>query len=174
MATANKGESSISIMRNTGNGVGNINFTEIPFAVGFPTLHVRCGDLNGDGKQDLVLTQGGTSSVRDQLFILQNTSAGAGSFTFTMQTIKLTGRKNSKTAIADVDLDGKPEIIVTDEGSNNVVVLVNQSSLAAIAFAPTPLNLVIPGAASTDGLAVEDLNGDYLPEIVTSQYQTSS
>ncbi len=174
MATANKAENSISIMRNTSTGVGNINFTEIPFAIGFPTLHIRCGDLNGDGKQDLVLTQGGTSSVRDQLFILQNTSAGAGSFTFTMQSIKLTGRKNSKADIADLDLDGKPEIIVTDEGSNTVAVLINQSSLAAIAFAPTPFNITIAGAASTDGLAVEDLNGDFLPDIVTSQYQTST
>jgi len=174
MATANKGENSISIMRNMSTGVGNISFTEIPLAVGFPTLHVRCGDLNGDGKQDLVLTQGGTASVRDRLFILQNTSAGAGSFTFSMQTIQLTGRKNSKADIADLDLDGKPELIVTDEGSNTVAVLVNQSSLATIAFAPTPFIITIAGAASTDGLAVEDLNGDYLPEIVTSQYQTST
>jgi gliding motility-associated-like protein len=173
-ATANKGENSISIMRNTSAAVGTISFTEIPFAVGFPTLHVRAGDLNGDGKLDLVLTQGGSSTVRDNIFILQNTSTGAGIFTFTMQTIKLTGRKNSKAEIVDMDLDGKPEVVVTDEGSNVVAILVNTSSLAAISFAASPVNVAITGAVSTDGLAVEDLNGDQLPEIVTSQYQTSS
>ena len=51
----------------------------------------------------------------------------------------------------------------------------NQSTLASISFSPAPpIDISIPGAVSTEGLAVEDLNGDGLPEIVTSQFQTNS
>jgi len=171
-ATANKGdENSISLMRNTSTGPGNINFTEINFVIGFPTLHVKCGDLNGDGRQDLVLTPGG-SSLRDRLFVLQNN----GGWSFTMQSINVNDNKikTAKTSIADLDLDGKPEIISTNEGTNDIVVLQNTSSLATISFATDPIYFAVPEAATTDGLAVQDLNGDYLPEIVTSQYQTTN
>ncbi|WP_159453764.1 FG-GAP-like repeat-containing protein [Ohtaekwangia koreensis] len=172
VATANNGANNITILRNTSSGVGNINFVKIPFAIGTKTLHVRCGDLNGDGKQDLVLTEG-TSAFSDRVFILQNISSGVGNINFNTTSIKLTGRKNTKVDIADIDRNGKPELLVTDQGSNTISVLVNQSSVASIAFDATPFNITIPSTASTDGISVEDLNGDSFPEIVTSQFQTS-
>src|SRR5690606_18794679 len=55
---------------------------------------------------------------------------------------------------------------------SNVTILVNQSTTAAISFSTTHITLNIPGAASTDGLAVNDLDGDNLPDIVTSQFLT--
>jgi gliding motility-associated-like protein len=174
IATANNGNNNITILRNTSSGVGNISFTKIPFALGTFSLHIRCGDLNGDGKQDLVLTEG-SISLSDRVFVLPNASTGAGNFTFgTPITIKLTGRKNAKVDIADLDLNGKPELLVTDQGSNTISVLVNQSTVGSIAFASSPINITIPSTASTDGIAVEDLNGDAYPEIISSQFQTAT
>ncbi len=174
IATANNGNNNITILRNTSTGVGNISFTKIPFGLGTFSLHIRCGDLNGDGKQDLVLTEG-SIALSDRVFILPNASTGAGNFTFgTPITIKLTGRKNAKVDIADLDLNGKPELLVTDQGSNTISVLVNQSTLGSIAFAASPINITIPSTASTDGIAVDDLNGDSYPEIITSQFQTAT
>lgn len=174
IATANDGANSMNLFANTTalSGLSNISFNRIPFLIGTRSIHARCGDLNGDGKPDLVVSEGGANG--DRIFVFRNTSTGAGVFTFSIQSIALTGKKVKRTEIADLDNDGKPELIITNQTGNTVSVLVNQSTLAAISFTATPITLTIPGAASTDGLAVEDLNDDGLPEIVTSQFLTQT
>lgn len=177
IATANSGHNNISILRNTSSGVGNISFTKIPYAIGAFTSHIKCGDLNGDGKQDLIAVDAAINL--DRIFVLQNTSSGPGNFSFTTSMITLSSYKNTDVEIADINLDGRPEIIVSHQGrsnsgdpSNIVSILVNQSSLSSISFDPAPIRVSVPGAATTDGIAIDDLNGDKLPEIVTCQYQT--
>ncbi|MEO7989245.1 MAG: FG-GAP-like repeat-containing protein [Chryseolinea sp.] len=171
IAAANDNATFLDIIPNTSSGVGNVNFGKIQIALGARSLHITCGDLNGDGKLDIVASEAGTG---DRVFILQNTSAGTGSFTFVQTEIKLIGKKTKRVEIADLDLDGKPELIITDVKNNNVIVLPNISTLGLIAFNPVPLIITIPGAASTDGLAIGDLNGDFRPEIVTSQFITGT
>ncbi len=171
MATASDNANFLDIIPNTSSGVGNVNFGKIQIALGTTSLHITCGDINGDGKPDMVASEAG---IGNRIFILQNTSAGPGSFTFTKTEISFPGKKTKRVEIADLDLDGKPELIVSDANLNsNLIVLQNQSTLAAIAFNPTPIIITTPGA-STDGLAVGDLNGDGKPEIVTSQFITGS
>lgn len=182
IATANNGtptspSNSIAILRNTST-IGTVSFTKTLYGIGSPSLSIRCGDLNGDGKKDLVVVDGNSASGR--VFILQNNSTGPGDINFTTTTITLTGRKNSLVEIADLDLNGRPELLITDQGSNVISVLINQSTTSVINFAASPIIITITdpdpvkSVASTDGIIVEDLNGDYLPEIVTSQYQTNT
>jgi gliding motility-associated-like protein len=78
-----------------------------------------------------------------------------------------------RVAIADLDLDGKPELVVTNKASNTITILPNQSNLFAISFG-TPITFLVPGAVSTDALEIKDLNGNGSPEIVTSQLLTSN
>lgn len=174
VATANDGSNNVSILQNTtaSPGMGNISFTRSQSLIGARSIHARCGDLNGDGKPDLVVSEGGAAG--DRLFIFRNTSTGAGVFSFAIQSVTLAGKKVKRVEIADLDNDGKPEIIVTNQTGNNVTILVNQSTTAAITFSPTHVTIPITGIASTDGLAVEDLNGDGLPDIVTSQFLTQT
>ncbi len=171
MAAANDNSTFFDIIPNTSSGVGNINFGRTQISLGTRSLHVTCGDINGDGKPDMVASEAATG---DRIFIFQNTSAGVGSFTFIRTEISFTGKKTKRIEIADLDLDGKPELIVSDAKNGSIIVLQNQSTLAAIAFNPIPLIISISGAASADGLAVGDLNGDFRPEIVTSQFLTGT
>ena len=173
VATANDNYKYINIYPN-GSTVGTVAFpSKIATNIASLSLHIKCGDLNGDGKPDLIATESGAT---DKVFILKNGSTGIGNFTFSPPTtVTLTGKRPKRIEIADLDLDGKPEVLITSQGGNAVTALVNQSTLASISFSPAPpIDIFIPGAVSTEGLAAEDLNGDGLPEIVTSQFQTNS
>lgn len=172
IASANDNANSISVLPNSSSGAGNINFGKIPILLNARSIHIKCGDLNGDGKPDLVVSEGGDGS---RIYVLQNGSSGIGNFSFVaLPPLVLTGRKTKRIEIADLDLNGRPEIIVTDQGSNFVTVLQNTSTVGSISFSSTFINIPISGAASTDALAVGDLNGDQIPEILISQFLTGT
>lgn len=160
--------STISILTNTGTP-GTIAFTMNTMSISARSLHVRCGDLNGDGKPDLVISEGG---IGDRIFVLQNTSGAGISFGAPL-IINVSGTKTKQLQIADVDMDGKPEIIVTNQGGNKISILRNQSA-GPISFNTTPVQITATGAVSTDGLTVEDLNGDHKPDIIASQFLTAA
>jgi gliding motility-associated-like protein len=170
VATASNKATTVRVLRNTSTGAGNINFANATtLNPATKTLRIRCGDLDGDGKPEVVLTEDGNGY---RVFIYKNTSTGPGNISFTGQSINI-GKKATTPAIADLDGDGKPEVIVTNQDVNTITVLKNESTPGNVTLSPTPYSITIPGAATTDGLAVNDLNGDGRPEIVTGQYQTN-
>ena len=64
----------------------------------------------------------------------------------------------------DLDTDGKPDIIVTNQALKSLAILKNTSSVANTSFASA---LQFEGLTNTTGLATGDLNGDGKKEIVT-------
>ena len=172
VAAARNGLPSLLVMLNTSTpGVVSLgSLTNVTLGTG--SLQVKCGDLNGDGKPDIVATEKGTG---DNVFFLRNTSVGPGSLSFARTQMSLTGKTPNRIEIADLDLDGKPEVILTSQATNSVIVLVNQTSnVTTLSFSATPVTVSLPDWKSTDGLAVEDLDGDFLPEIVTNQFITNT
>jgi gliding motility-associated-like protein len=171
VAVSNENSPYIMVYPNNSTGPGNISFgTKYSFNTFARTLHLKCGDLNGDGKPEIVATDGGTG---DKVFILKNNSTGPGNFTFLSQSVSVSGSKTKQLEIADLDLDGKPELIVSSQATNTLRILPNQSTLVAVNF-NTPVVLTLTGLTNTDGLAIDDLNGDQIPEIITAQYQANS
>lgn len=165
----------ISLFRNTSTGPGVVDFEKTTISIGTRSLHVACGDLNGDGLKDLVVSEGGSG---ERLFILKNNST-VGTLSFATQSITLAGKLPKRIAVNDLDMDGKPELIVTDQKSDNkdLLVLRNTSSLLTISFAAAT-SIAVPavggGNTSSDGLAIEDMDGDRLPEIIVNQFLTAN
>ncbi len=65
--------------------------------------------------------------------------------------------------------NGKPDLIISDQAASRVFVVPNQSTLASIQFGAS-VGLPLGGTSVTDGLAVDDLDGDALPDIAVSEF----
>jgi gliding motility-associated-like protein len=170
IATASKASNNISILINNGSP-GTLAFppkapasaTAILVSIGAKSLHLTCGDLNGDSRPDIVATSGDDGN---RIFILQNMGGGV----FTPQTIALNTLGTQKVKIADLDLDGKPELIVTHKKGPPAMIsiLQNKTTSSTISF-EAPIDFAVTGATTTDGLDVADLNGDNKFEIIVGQ-----
>lgn len=156
---------------------GNLAFTKLnktnlaSLDLTFPTDNVVCGDLQGDGKPDLVVTRAG--SPRNSIRILPNNSSGTISFAAPVDLYLDIGHFATRSVIRDLNGDGKPEIIVSNSFNNVVYVFINTSSSGTLSFNTVPVQLAVTGALTTYGLNVQDLNGDDLPEIIVNQFQSS-
>jgi gliding motility-associated-like protein len=144
----------------------------------FGTDHVVCGDLQGDGYPELVVSRAG--STRNSIHIFRNTTVGTTlnlALVTSPQLLLDVGHFATRMALRDLNRDGKPEIIVTNSFNDLLYIFVNESSGGTLSFNATPIKLSIK-VAETDVLTtyeteVQDLNADNLPEIIINQFQTS-
>jgi hypothetical protein len=129
----------------------------VDYPTGAGAFAVATGDLNGDGKLDLVLLDH-TAGAR----LMFNNGDG----TFTSPSDKSVGSSPIAVALGDIDGDGRLDIVsITVQGE--VVVVLNQGGAS---FAP-PVNYIV-GTASL-ALALGDLNGDGKLDIVVADEGTS-
>lgn len=179
--TTHSGVSTLSVHRNTstaGTGTVALNRIVLP-ASGFSTLslHVKCGDLNGDGWPDLVVTGTGNASAAEKLYVIQNVNGS----TFTVIPITVPGWAMADVEINDIDLDGRPDLVISNQTENNTLgILRNTSSGTTLSFNESPVVLVAtpdvisgspPVFKGTNALAIQDLTGDGRPEIMVSLLQ---
>jgi hypothetical protein len=128
-----------------------------PFAAGGGTQSMAIGDLNFDGRPDLVVA----NFSDDTLTVLRGN--GSGGFTPAPGAAVATGDGPASVAIGDLNADGRPDLAVANLLSDNVSVLLGTAS--GNGFAPaTPV-------AAGDGprtVAIADLNGNGRLDIVVS------
>ena len=134
------------------------NFNSVAFA-----------DMDGDGKLDVVA--GGLDGfVTVYRNISTNGNLSAGSFA---SPVRLgTGGNFVGLAIADLDLDGRPDIVVGDYYRNNIIVFRNVSTSGTVAFA-SQVACSIPVSNSLGGVALCDFNGDGKQELVMWESSSS-
>jgi gliding motility-associated-like protein len=166
IATTNFATDNISVYRNAGLlKISNAQFTtRIDLAVGDSPGRIYKGDFDADGKTDLMLYHGGTSATL--LTVFHNTST-VGNISFTR--IDLTNPSATTVAtVADLDGDGKPEIITTSEPGNRFSIFKNihtSGALTAASFA-APFNTTV---TAPRGITTGDLNLDGKPEIIITR-----
>lgn len=166
LAVVNHGDSTVSVLLN-GTFPGNAvpAFTgHRDFGTDASPYAVAIGDLNGDGKADLVVTSGAAASVS----VLENTMApGTLTAAFAGKQDFTTGQKPSAVAIGDVNGDGAPDLVVANAGSNTVSVLLNTTTPGANTFS-FAAKQDFPTGADPQAVALKDLNGDGKPDIVVA------
>ncbi|HZE84832.1 MAG TPA: FG-GAP-like repeat-containing protein [Puia sp.] len=149
---------SVSVLRNTGSS-GSISFApRMDLPTGVLTYAIAAGDLDGDGKPDLV----SSSVVDNTISVFKNTSV-PGAISFAPKKDYPTGIDPFCIAIADVDLDGKPDLLVTNYISGTLSVFRNTSTGGVLSFAD---KIDISTGPTPDFVVAGDLDGDNKPDLV--------
>ena len=80
---------------------------------GTRSVSVTEADVNGDGRPDLIVANQGSATVS---VLMNTTAAGRHALSFAAQQTFATGSYPDSVAVADVNGDGKPDLIVTNSG----------------------------------------------------------
>jgi hypothetical protein len=171
LAVANRIAATVAVFFNTTpTGATTPSFAaEVEFTTGQGVPTVAIGDINGDGKLDLAVSDSHTGTVS---VLLNTTGTGAATPSFAAKVDLTIGSPDAGLAVAigDVNRDGKPDIVVTNTGL----------SIAAILFNTTATNATTPsfatesdfptGSAGPAAIAIGDLNGDSSPDLAIANY----
>jgi uncharacterized repeat protein (TIGR03803 family) len=139
IVTANNIGATVSVLRNIINAPGTISVgsfeAAIDYATGASPLLVRCADVDGDLRPDILTSNDGDGTVT----VLKNMISSPGSLIATSFQAKVdfvVGAGPESVAVADIDGDGKPDILATSESANTVAVLLNVSMLGVPTLFP--------------------------------------
>ncbi len=144
---------------------GRLNFKpKVDFTTGTGSCGpyiAAIGDLDNDGKPDLVVANRDNQTVS----ILQNTASigviNTSSFsTYSVSIVSLVPGRPSNVKLADLDGDGKLDIVLALDNSTFLAVYRNTSSGSTISFSSRALYLAGSGTPSLTEVAIADFDGD--------------
>ena len=150
LATADQYSSQASILLGNGDGTFGAH-EEYSSATGGAPVALATGDLNGDGKLDLVVVNYKTNNVSILL--------GNGDGTFKTHVEYATGNGPMGVAVGDLNGDGKLDLVVANSIDNTVSVLLGNGdgtfqTAVPYATANTPTCVVLGNFGTTDTLDV--------------------
>jgi Calx-beta domain/FG-GAP-like repeat/Domain of unknown function (DUF4214)/FG-GAP repeat len=172
LAAVNLNSNTVSVLLNTtapGDAVASFA-PKHDFGTGAGPVSVSVGDVNGDGKLDLVVANfnSNTASV-----LLNTTEPGADTPSFAVKQDVATSEGPIYLTVGDLNGDGKLDLAVVDLLSNTVSVLLN----ITVPGADTPNFAAKQDFATEDGplsVALVDLNGDSKLDLAVANFNSSS
>lgn len=134
-------------------------------SAGTSPSEVVTADVNGDGILDLIVTNLCASGEPNCSVGSIGVLLGYGDGTFRpAMTYRSRGKYPSSVAVADLNKDGKPDLIVTNTFSDTVGVLLGKGDGT---FRPAvTYSAVASGASAPAAIAVADVNGDGKTDVV--------
>ncbi len=165
IAVANRDGPSVSVFANTSTGATISFAAKVDFTTGLGPEFVAIGDIDGDGKPDIATANSNDNSIS----ILRHTGT-VTSLTFATNVDFPAGTAPRCIAIGDLDADGKPDLVTANTNANpgSISVFKNTSTSGTISCATNVDYPTSTGLAMTQGVAIGDVDGDGLPDIVSA------
>jgi len=143
--------------------VGSVNsdgvITKIgEYTVGYRPRSVACGDLDGDGYNEIV----SADNFSDTISIIENN----GNLSF-LKSIAVASEPGA-IKIVDFNNDGLNDLVVTHRASNNVYVLINERGFNF------RLAMVIPTLKAPKDQVIVDINQDGYKDLITIDGATNN
>ncbi len=167
LVVTNQNDNTISILKNTSTPgiINNSSFaTKIDFATGNVPLSVAIGDIDGDGKPDLAVTNNSNNTV--SLFRNTSTSGTIDNSSFAAKVDFPTGNAPFSVTIGDIDGDGKPDLAVTNFNSSTVSVFRNSSTKGTIDTNSFVAHVDFSVGNVPRSVAIRDLDGDGKADLI--------
>jgi hypothetical protein len=167
MVTVDANTDSVSVFRNTTVVSDTISFAaKWGIWVGGGPTGIALGDLDGDGKPDMVVCD----PAYNRCLVFRNTSV-PGTISFASGVIYTAGTYPQSASMADLDGDGKPELIIGNSSGNNLYVFRNLSSPGSISLAAPD---TISAGSGPSCISISDINGDGKPDITLADASSNA
>jgi PKD repeat protein len=168
----NNSSNTISIFHNAGKSgsftSASLSSPIVTKCVGNPFM-VTLGDLNGDGRLDVVV--GGFST--DSFWVFPNTST-SGSISFgTPLKFQATGNV-CRMVVTDMDADGKADLVLVNRSKFISIYKSNVTSTTMSVSDFTKTDITVSSTAQMNDIVAGDLNGDGVPDLVTTDLNSAN
>ena len=160
LAVANFNSNTVSVLRSTSVS-GTVSFaTKVDFTTGTQPISVSIGDIDGDGKLDLAVTNYASNTVS----VFRSTSV-SGTVNFAAKVDFTTGAAPISVSIGDIDVDGKADLAVANNGINTVSVFRSTSVSGTASFAA---KVDFTTGAYAYSVGIGDIDGDGKPDLAVA------
>ena len=165
LAVANFQSTSNSVTILLGNGDGTFyQAVGSPVAVGSNPWFIAVADMNGDGKADLAMSNGGSGNVT---VLLGN---GDGTFTAGLGSPLGVGSSARSIAVADFNGDGRPDVAVANYNDNTISILVQNSGGTGFTAKP---NITLPAGTNPWTVVASDFNADGKADLAVTGFSSN-
>ena len=164
-ANSTNNTSTAGVLLGNGNGTFQAIVLYSTGPVGSAPESIAVADVNGDGKPDLLTANSSTSNSAGVLL-----GNGNGTFQPVVSYSTGTGSFPISIAVADVNGDGKPDLLTANNNTSTAGVLLGNGN--------GTFQAVVPYSTGTGSdpysIAVADVNGDGKPDLLTANLSTST
>ncbi|HSW11205.1 MAG TPA: VCBS repeat-containing protein [Solimonas sp.] len=135
-------------------------------AVAKDPISLDSADFDGDGLVDVAVALRDS----DDAVVLRNTGVGAGTVPIFTEVARIAAQdipRNLK--IADVNRDGRPDLLVANRASSSVSVILNATTVSGEPLFQPAIH--VPSGNGAIAVLAEDLNRDGLMDLVTANWR---
>lgn len=159
------GAYAVDVLINTTTSSSQVSFANFQaFPAGNGANWVTAADLNGDGKPDLIVA----NNIDNTISVYINTTTPLlDTASFTTQQVFSVGNLPNMVTTADIDGDGKIDVVVANNSENAISVLLNTTPLLSTSASFAAEETFATGNAP-DSVVVVDVDGDGKPDLVAA------